>query len=163
MATQRRELTFQNFGEVRREVESLQTEGYTKMGNWDLAQVCNHLSDWLTFPVDGFPKAPWIVRWILWFLSKTIAPGQMRRMLETGKIRAGTPTMPETVSASGGDTDKAVDRLLQALDRFEAHKGPYHPSPLFGALDREKATRLQLIHCAHHLGYLIPVRGGQTV
>jgi len=162
MPGQPRDLTFHNFGEVRSEVESLLRLGYKPVGKWDLAQVCNHLADWLTFPVAGFPKAPLPIRIVLWALSKTIAPGQFRKMLETGKMRAGTPTMPETVSASGGDVVKAVDRLMKALDRFEAHEGPYHPSPLFGSVDRETACRLQLIHAAHHLSFLIPVIDGQT-
>ncbi len=52
MSGQQRDLTFQNFGEVRSEVESLLRLGYKPVGKWDLAQVCNHLADWSTFPVD---------------------------------------------------------------------------------------------------------------
>lgn len=162
MSTQKRELTFRDFGEVRGEVERLFDHGCTQGGKWDLAQACNHLADWMTFPVEGFPKAPFPIRILLWILGKTVAAGQLRKMLETGKMGPGTPTMPETVSARGGDPAKAVDRLFHAMARFEDHVGPYHPSPLFGPLDRDNAKRLQLIHCAHHLGYLIPVRDGQT-
>lgn len=156
MPAQQRELKFQNLEEVKAEAKMLLRQGYTQAGKWDLAQVCNHLADWLTFPVDGYPKQILPIRVFLWILSKTIVPGQFRKVLETGKIVAGNPTMPETVTGSGGDATKAVDRLVDALDRFQAHQGAYKRSPLFGDLDRDRATRLQLIHCAHHLGFLIP-------
>ncbi len=141
----------------------LLARGYTQAGKWDLAQVCDHLRDWLTFPVDGFPRQPLPVRILLWVLKNTVAPGQFRKMLETGRMPPGTPTMPETVSADGGDPQKALDGFLKAMERFETHQGEYHPSPLFGSVDRQAATRLQLIHIGHHLGFLIPMDGARTV
>ncbi len=54
----RRSLHFSNFAEVIADAESLLDAGWQRQGQWDLAQVCDHLAAWLTFPMDGFPRAP---------------------------------------------------------------------------------------------------------
>jgi hypothetical protein len=64
--------------------------------------------------------------------------------------------MGRTVHASTGNDAEAVKELKAALDEWKNHTGPVHPSPLFGNWDYETATKLQLVHCAHHLGYLLP-------
>lgn len=51
---QRRELKFLDFDNVIRDVEQLQARGYSRAGNWNLAQVCGHLADWMSYPLDGF-------------------------------------------------------------------------------------------------------------
>jgi hypothetical protein len=68
----------------------------------------------------------------------------------------GTPTMPETVYKAGGNPEKAIERLAKSLERLSGAKSPFHPSPIFGVMTKEQLVRLQLIHCAHHLGFLIP-------
>ena len=47
-------------------------------------------------------------------------------------------------------------KLKEVAERFKAHAGPIHPSPLFGAMTKDEALQLQLTHCAHHLSFLIP-------
>ena len=69
---------------------------------------------------------------------------------------AGNPTIRETIPPPGGDEAAAVEQLREVVAMFQAHTGPYHPSPFFGALDRESCTQMQLVHCAHHLSFLIP-------
>ncbi len=54
----RRQLRFNDLDEVVRDAETLLAKGYQKAGNWDLAQCCKHLAEWMRFPVEGFPKAP---------------------------------------------------------------------------------------------------------
>ena len=41
---ERRHLDFHDFDAVTADVENLHKRGYTKLGNWDLSQVCNHLA-----------------------------------------------------------------------------------------------------------------------
>ena len=38
-----RQLTFKDVSEVLAEVDRLHRGGYEKLGQWDLAQVCDHL------------------------------------------------------------------------------------------------------------------------
>jgi hypothetical protein len=152
---ERRKLSFATLDDVVRDAETLQAQGYEKVGNWDLAQVCLHLADWMGFPLDGFPKPPLPIRFMLWGLRNTIGKKMFHKYLAEG-MPAGKPTMPQTVHQPGTDTGIAVAKLKAAAERFAAHTGPIHPSPLFGAMNKDEALRLQLVHCAHHLSFLVP-------
>jgi hypothetical protein len=95
---------------------------------------------------------------MLWALRKTIGRGMYEKYMATG-MPAGKPTMPDSVPPPGGDPAAAVARLRDAAARFKAHAGEIVPSPLFGPLTKEEATRLQLVHAAHHLSFLVPRNG----
>jgi hypothetical protein len=152
----RRSLDFRNFDAVIHDVESLSAGGYEKAGNWDLAQVCGHLAEWMRFPLDGFPRAPAVARLMLWLMRNTMGRQLLQRTLAQLSMSSGGPTIPDTIPPSGGNSKEAVERLRQSASRFQAHAGPIHPSPLFGEMSREELTQLQLIHCAHHLSFLVP-------
>ena len=152
----RRELRFDSFDEVVRDVEQLHAKGYDKAGNWDLAQVCGHLTKWLSYPLDGFPKPGCFIGTMLWLMKITVGRGMKKKILATGKFKEGGPTMPESVTPAGGDEAAAVSKLKETIERFKNHTGEVHASPLFGPMDKEELSRLHLIHCAHHLSFLIP-------
>jgi hypothetical protein len=152
---ERRKLSFATLDEVVLDAENLQAKGYEKVGNWDLAQVCLHLADWMRFPIDGFPKPPLPIRFMLWGLRNTIGKKMFRKYLSEG-MPSGKPTMPQTVHQAEPDSATAIGKLREAAERFKAYAGEIHPSPLFGAMNKEEATRLQLVHCAHHLSFLVP-------
>jgi hypothetical protein len=152
---QRRKLAFASLGEVVADAENLLAKGYDKAGNWDLAQVCGHLAEWMRFPIDGFPKLPLFLRPLFWLFRNTV--GEAKRLKYTAEgMPAGKPTMPQTVGQPGGDPAAAVAELKKTAALFAAHTGPIHPSPLFGAMNKDEALRLQLVHCAHHLSFLVP-------
>jgi hypothetical protein len=156
----RRSLTFASLADAVGEAERLLAGGYDRAGNWDLAQTCGHLAQWARFPVDGFPKAPLPIRGMLWAMRHTVGPRMLWDTLAKGTMPAGGPTLKQTVPPSGAASDAAaVAAFREAVGRFEGHVGAYHPSPLFGALDRPTATKLQRVHCAHHLGMLVPRSG----
>lgn len=152
----RRLLRFNHLDDAVREAEALLSTGYDRAGNWDLAQTCGHLAEWMRFPIEGFPRAPLPVRAILWIVGITFARRKLRKTLDANEMPAGGPTFRETIPPPGGNDADAVERLRQMVERFKNHDGPLHPSPLFGDLDRETATRMQRLHCAHHLGFLVP-------
>ena len=153
---ERRTLTFATLREAVADAENLLAVGYEKAGNWDLAQVCGHLSEWLRFPIDGFPKVPLLLRPVLWMVRLTIGKKMRAKVLANG-FQPGTQTMAETVPAAGGSSDAAaVAKLKEIAERFEAHAGPIHPSPLFGSMTKDEARALHLKHCEHHLSFLIP-------
>ena len=155
----RRELRFDSLDDVVRDAEHLLAVGYDRAGNWDLAQCCTHLAEWMRFPIDGFPKPPLPIRALLWVARHTVGKAKFREYVGGGRMPTGKPTMPQTVAAPGGDAAAAVVKLRQAVERFKAHAGDVHPSPLFGAMNKDEATRLQLVHCAHHLSFLVPRQG----
>ncbi len=155
MPVERRKLSFATLDEVVADAENLLTKGCDRAGNWDLAQVAGHLANWLSYPVEGFPKVPLLLRPIA-LLIRTTAGKRMRDNILANGFTPGTRTVPETVPTAGGDATAAVARLRQAAERLKAHAGPIVRSPLFGAMNKDEAMRLQLRHCEHHLSFLIP-------
>lgn len=151
----RRQLCFESLDQVSNDVAEL-LAGYSQVGEWNLSQVCGHLDQWMTFPMDGFPKPPFPMNVILWTMKHTIAKSQLQQILADG-FKPGIPTMPQTVPESDIASDEAAaESLQQTIRRFSRFDGDICPSPLFGAMDRETAMRLQLTHCAHHLSFLLP-------
>src|SRR5262245_28546103 len=155
MAVERRKLKFDSLDEVAVDAERLLANGYEKAGNWDLSQVAGHLANWLSYPVEGFPKAPLPVRMMLGAVRVTLGRKMFESYLAKG-MPAGKPTMTESVPPPGGDATAAVAKLKEKARQFQAHTGDYLPSPLFGKMTREEALKLQLVHCAHHLSFLVP-------
>lgn len=155
MPVERRKLTFASLAEVVVDAENLLAKGYDRTGNWDLAQVCGHLAEWLRFPVEGFPKVPLLLRPLLWMFRVTKGKKILAKILEDG-FSPNIRTVPETVPPPGGDPAAAVAKLRDSVIRYATFDGDRHPSPLFGHLDKDTATRVQLRHCEHHLSFLVP-------
>ncbi|GAB6165024.1 DUF1569 domain-containing protein [Thermostilla marina] len=146
----RRELTFSSVDEMIADVETLLARGYRREGNWTLAQVCDHLAIFFRGPVEGYPsgKAPWFMR--------LVAPLILRRILKTGKLAEGVRVPESLLPGDPRDDAEAVQNLIDAATRYRDHQGELHPNPFFGKLDRATSDRLQLIHAAHHLSFLVP-------
>lgn len=145
-----RELHFQNFDEVLSEVDRLHTKGYNQAGNWDLAQVLDHLAFFMKGPMDGYQfKVPWPIKVLLGKWVK-------RRILSGKKMKRGVFTPQKPLPPSGLDEAAAVKRFGEVLQRLRNHQGALLPNPFFGPMSLDEALQLNLIHCNHHLGYLIP-------
>lgn len=153
---ERRQLQFDNLDEIVRDAESLLEKGYDRVGNWDLAQCCQHLSQWMRFPVEGFPKIPLPLQPLFWAMRKTVGRKKLLTYIGTKRFPAGKPTMPQTVTSPGGDAAKAVADLRTSVGRLKAHDRAIVPSPLFGPMSKDEAVQMQLVHCAHHLSFLLP-------
>jgi hypothetical protein len=155
----RRPLVFNDLDEVVRDAEGLLATDYDKAGNWDLAQVAGHLAEWMRFPVEGFPNAPAPIRALFWVIRKLFGRKKLLTYIETKSFPAGKPTFPETVPPPGGDPREAVEKLRRGVERLKGHRGPIVPSPLFGNMTKDEAVRMQLVHAAHHLSFLVPKAG----
>jgi hypothetical protein len=152
----KRKLKFQNFDEVMIEVQRLLENGYVSHGKWNLAQSLVHLHDWMRFPMDGFPTQPLPIRGMMWVMSKTVAPAMLKKIIANG-FSDGGPTMPSTVPPPDVMSDEASAKQYQeTIERLMSHDGQMHRSPLFGPMDRERVEQLNLLHAAHHLGFLEP-------
>lgn len=153
----RKHLQFSSLDEAVRYAEQLHRDGYRSLGNWNLAQICEHLSDWLGYMVDGYPRVPMPVGLLLWGVRKTAGRVILRKILSTGKMAAGGPTTQQTIHAADGLEDEtSLRRFRETVERFQAHQGNYHVSPIFGSLSSEAGLKLHLVHCAHHLSFLAP-------
>ncbi len=154
-STTRQRLEFPDLDAAVQHAEHLHREGYTKLGNWSLAQICEHLSDWLEYMIDGYPPAPLPIRAMLWGMRATLGKSMLRKILATGQMRPGGPTMKQTVHPQEDlNETTSLKRFHDTVERFKAHDGGYHASPIFGPLSAEEGVKLQLVHCAHHLSYL---------
>ena len=69
---------------------------------------------------------------------------------------AGKPTMPQSVPPPGGDDAAGVARIRETVERVRAFAGPPLPSPFFGPMDRDTWVKLNCVHAAHHLSFLVP-------
>jgi hypothetical protein len=157
MSASRRNLEFTSLEEVVADLQNLNQAKYQSAGNWNLSQVAGHLEQWIRFPMEGFPRSPFPISLMLNLMRWTIGKSQLRKILREKRLNPGSPTIPTTVMPADAATDQeAVDRLLKTIERLKSYQGPLHPSPLFGMLDRETMLNLQLVHCAHHLSFLVP-------
>jgi hypothetical protein len=147
---ERRSLSFESLDQVMPEVDRLLETGYTRAGNWTLGQICEHLSRTLRLAIepDG-KKAPWLIR-------ATLGPALFRHVVRTGRMRTGIPAPGQLGPGNPADDREGVEMLRstipQALERIPASM----EHPFFGRVGREDFLRLQCIHCAHHLSFLIP-------
>jgi hypothetical protein len=152
---QQRQLDFRNFDEVLAELDRLHQGGYQKLGQWDLAQNCDHLTYFIESSLDGASyRVPWLFKVLFGRLV-------LRRILKKRRMKANVPTPQKPLPPPGVDESAAVARLKRAIERLRAHQGELHDSPFFGHLTPEEWRELHLIHCAHHLGYLAPKADGK--
>lgn len=145
----RRQLDFHSFDEVLADVDRLHRGGYAKAGNWALGQICDHLG---YFMEAGLTGAQFRVPWLLKVL---FGRAVLKRILTQRRMKEGVFTPQKPLPAPGGDEAAAVARFRQVVDRF-AKAADYQPSPFFGPMTPEQAREVQLIHCAHHLSFLVP-------
>jgi len=156
---ERRPLRFENWDQVVADLRTLLESGYTATGKWNLEQMAKHLNDRVRFPVVGFPKQPLPIRVIAAVVRNTIGPGMLDKILNSATMPAGKPTPRSTVYESTSNDAVAVAELEKSIEQFRNYQGAIHPSPLFGAMDKSKAERLQLFHMSHHLSFLVPSSG----
>jgi hypothetical protein len=149
-------LNFRNLNDAAAYAQRCLDDGYERTGHWDLAQTCRHLSDWMKVPMDGTPKIPLLMNWVMAVVSRTIAPKMLRRILAERKMQSGLGTIAATVHPPEADAAAAVEEFAKAAARLTAHGGPWQWSPLFRTADREQSIGLQLVHCMHHFGRLKP-------
>jgi Protein of unknown function (DUF1569) len=148
----------QSLDDVVKYMEQLEATGYQQTGQWDLAAICSHLEIWMRYCLDGFPPARFPQNVMLFLLRNTIAPGMLRKAIETRSMAAGSPTLPETLPVNGQSPQEALGRYRDTVGRFEHHTGSLHASPLFGKLDHKTFRRLHLVHAIHHLQFLQPMQ-----
>lgn len=150
MPATRRSLSFASVDQVMQEVDRL-LAGHTTVGNWSLGQICSHLERAVDGSVTGFAeRAPWPLR-------KTIGPWLLKRILRTGSFPKLIKLPKRYEPRPGSDARTEAEALRAALARYVAHPGPFAWHPLADVNSREMWDQLHCIHCAHHLGFALPI------
>ena len=80
---------------------------------------------------------------------------RLEAILASGRLPSGIEA-PQPAIPPDDASDASVEALLATIDRFESFNGPIAPHRIFGNLSDAEARKLNLIHCAHHLSYLVP-------
>ena len=155
--SERRKLEFGDWDEVISNLRQLES-GYQQHKAWNLEQSARHIDDWIRFPMDGFPKQPIFMRGFLWVLRTLFGKSTLKSILAERRMKDGIPTAPQTVyeAKSPESERKAVEDLIKTIERFRAWDKPLFDSPFFGPTDHETASKLHLVHAAHHLSWLEP-------
>ena len=152
--TSRESLSFSDFDEAVRKIETLSSNSHEALGNWSLAQCVVHLDQWLSFPMDGFPSPKFPISLMLPVIRFFAGKSLLQTILKDG-FKPGTPTVPETVPEADVDLSESIRQLRSTIERFQKFDGQVYPSPIFGAMDLETAKKLQLRHFEHHLSFFV--------
>ncbi len=145
----RRELRFNDLCEVMPEVERLR-RGHRTIGRWTLAQVCRHLADSFDGSIDGFGvRNHRVMRWLF-------GRRALQRVFEGDSLGRGFTITESLNPPEECDEHDSAEALAQAIQRFAESNGPLRFHPFFGKLTPQEWERLHRIHCAHHLGFVLP-------
>jgi hypothetical protein len=149
---ERRKLDLRDLDALTADVEHLKRVGYTKIGNWDLGQCCEHLARSMRSSLDGFQaKAPWVLRVFL-------APIFKRRIFKTRNMPAGIKGPPDLMPPAQVDETTALKHFDEQAGRVR-NATAFQKHPFFGTLSAEQWLQFHLIHSSLHLSFLIPRDG----
>lgn len=140
-------LRFAGWAQAREAVRELMLKPQDVQGNpWNLSQVLQHLAQSIEYSLRGFPalKAGWF-RATLGSAAFAVfdARGEMSHSLD--EPIPGAPTLDGLLALKS-----SIDRLLAAMDAFEAHAGPLQPHFAYGELSKPQYQRAHLMHIANH-------------
>jgi hypothetical protein len=138
------------------EIERLHQHGYEKAGQWNLSQICEHLADWMSYPMDGFPPTPFAAKLFLGAIRAIRGKSLLHKFIEEQAMPRNQPTIALSVHPATGDEAASIARYRSMVERLTEYRGTIQPSPLFGSMNRAELIGLQLAHGVHHLNFLIP-------
>jgi hypothetical protein len=148
MTPGRRTLRYESLDDVMPDVARL-LEGHVTVGHWSLAQICRHLATAMRRVVDLPASAADDG-------SLRVPEERKRQIFESGVLPEGLPGPAETMPSETMGEREEAEGLRAAIAYYRASPGPVIPHRFFGPLTRAEWDRLQLIHCAHHLSFVVP-------
>ncbi len=147
---ERRMIDFVNMDEIMPDVERL-LEGHSTAGTWTLAQILHHLATSIRLTSLGRAGA---------------SPGGgseafRRQFFETRRFPDGVDAPHRRlIPPAESDLPAETEALREAIARFTGATGPFPAHPLLGPLTKEEWSHFHCIHCAHHLGFAVPLPAG---
>lgn len=151
----RRQLAFADLDSVVADVEglvALENAGkLKKLGNWTLGQACGHISTWMDYPYDGYPKdinPPWFIKILVGFKRKEYLSGKLPAGVKIPGIEGGTKGIEPLSTAEG------VARLKRSIERLKK-AAPTIPNPLFGPLTHQEWQAMHRGHAQLHLSFFV--------
>ena len=148
MNSQRRLIRFATEDDAIADVQRLR-KGCTQVGSWSLPRMAWHLNQAVQARMKPGPHPPETDE------QKARKPLLQHVRAMNGYLPDGIQA-PEPMVPPADAPESAIDDLIASLKELKAYKGKIAPHRLFGEIPDAEARRLNLIHCAHHLSYLIP-------
>lgn len=147
----RRKLDFHSGEEVIADIMHLREAGYEQNKNWNLSQICEHLSVTMSGGMDGFGfRMPWLLR-------ATVIEWVFRYSLRKRKLFSGAPTLPVLKpKPRDSDDDDLIDECIQVTQRAISFNGSMEEYALLDGLTVPDWQQFMWIHAAHHLSFLTP-------
>ena len=153
MTSGRRTLVFDGFDAIPVEVDWLLTTPHTTVGQWSLAQVCEHLAVVTRRLVDAPASTPFDP-------SQVCSPEEKARVFASGLLPEGIPLAPNMASPTARDAREQAAAFRDALAHYAASAtGPVLMHRVFGPLSKDEWDHLVRMHCAHHLSFVVPDAG----
>lgn len=147
----RRTVRYSTLDEFRQDLDSLLEAGCETVGNWTLAQICDHLGDTFHGSIDGIPfRASWFARtFVAPFLKNSALIKPMRPGLKLPTSAQKFLPDPDV------SLDAALEKLRSGLERLETET-PVADHPFFGSMASEEWMQLHLRHCELHMSFVVP-------
>jgi len=116
-------------------------------GSWEVARTFNHLAQSIEFSMTGFPeiKSP--------VFQNTVGQLAFSLFHARGKMSHNlAEAIPgETIQAVDVDSKASLQRLMQALQRFESFENPLQPHFAYGGLSKDEYAIAHVMHINNHL------------
>ena len=147
---ERRDLDLRDFDEILAEIDQLHEQGYTPVGEWDLAATCRHLAAPVVGSMEGFPFA---ASWLMRKMARLVA---WKSVFVNRQIKQGIKAPASVVFETAENAQPAIDELRKAIDKYRRFEGEKQPHPFFGKLTDDEWDTFHQTHMCHHLRMLIP-------
>ncbi|NQD36547.1 DUF1569 domain-containing protein [Permianibacter sp. IMCC34836] len=130
-------------------LQALKGQTLRSTGTWLPAQIFTHLAQSIEFSLTGYPQAK-----PAWF-QHTVGAAAFAAFSVAGAMRHNLaepiPGAPTLDGITDTDTDAALDRLLAALQQFDAHHASLAEHFAYGQLDARQYRAAHLMHIENHL------------
>jgi hypothetical protein len=132
-------------------LQTLRAQPLHATGAWSPYRVFTHLEQSIVYSMDGYPQMK-----PAWFQA-SVGSAAFFAFETAGAMRHGLdepiPGAPDI--AVDGDAVSAIDALVHALQRFDAHTGVLRPHFAYGALSKGQYAAAHSMHVQNHLGEIV--------
>lgn len=144
---ERRILDFQTLDEVLIDVERLMA-GHATLGEWTLGQILHHLATAIRVSSRGRSTSE----------TNSVSQAVRHQFFQARRFPEGIEAPhPRLIPPAHADAATQAQALRDAMTRWNAADGPFPPHPRLGTMSKDEWTQFHCIHCAHHLGFAVPL------
>lgn len=116
-------------------------------GDWSVRKVMLHCAQSIDFSIDGYPQMK------SGFFRATIGKIAKGKFLGDGQMshNLNDPIPGAAAIDNAGELAPAIDTLIAAIRRFQAHSGALQPHFAYGEATKGEYEQLHAMHIANHL------------